>query len=68
MECLVISTPLLSKEGKNKIVEACVANSSLGNIRETVILRSSTTEVSNTFENMGVKLHAKQGVELDIFI
>ena len=63
IEWLVISVPLLTREGENKIVKACVMNLSLVDIKEVVILISSSVEVSSTFESVGFKLQAKQGVE-----
>ena len=56
MERLVISTPFLTREGENKILEACAMNLSLDNIRKAVIPRSSTTKIFSAFECMGIKL------------
>ena len=66
MEWLIVSTPLLAREDENKIMEACVPNSSLDNIVEAVIPRSGTTEIPSTFESMEVELQTKEGVELGL--
>ena len=57
---LVVSIALLTREGKDEVMEACVAYSVLDNIRETVVPRSGTAKVSSTFESVGLKLKANR--------
>ena len=61
MEWLVINTPLLTREGKNEIMEARVMNSSLDDIRKAVVLSSCTTEVPSTFKCVEIELQNKIG-------
>ena len=68
MEWLIVNMPLLARESENKIMEARDVNPSLDNIREAIVPRSGTTEIFNTFKSVGIELHAKQGVEIEIFL
>ena len=56
MEWLIISVPFLAREGEDEVMEARVADPILNNIRKAIVPRSGTTEISNTFESVGIEL------------
>ena len=59
MKWLVVSTPLLTREGKDEVMEVPVVNLILDNIRKAVLPGSGTTEIFSTLESVRIELQTK---------